>query len=273
MFYIIALITYLVSVFIYDKLSIFPVLAVAASYVLVYGRKKAVAAEAVTGEKKKSMPITGYVLFVTICEFFFSYYLRIAHRDIFDMGGFSIGKITIVNTFVIYIELISVFIYYMFLRRKNIFRTDKKALIFIAVMMTAFLIRDCMYSGYESFVSGNSYDTAECFELFLRAFLLAAFTEELLFRGMIFDELCEHYSWQSAAVIQSLLFTFVHSERWLDLIRSGDLSIAANLCMVFVMGFLSAFLRKKTGSIVPSILMHGALNGGIYDLFLALYSI
>lgn len=144
---------------------------------------------------------------------------------------------------------------------------------FIAVMLVAFIIRDCVYAGYEFFFSSNSYDVMECLNLSYRALVLAAFTEEFLYRGVIYDEMKIFFKPITAAVIQSLLFTFVHAERWISLFISGDLYIAVNLLLVFFMGIMCAFYREKTGSLVPGIFVHFALNGGVFHLFLALFSV
>lgn len=220
-------------------------------------------------ERKKWIGL--FVLFIIILEFFFSYYLRIYRREVFEIGQISFSGITFINSFVVVLELGASMLYYTTMRKLYVLRSDWHIWLFCTIMLIPFIIRDLFHAGYDVLILQTSYQTIECINLSYRALILASLTEELLYRGVIFDELCLYFKEAVAAIIQSMLFTFAHSERWLLLAKTGDLGIAINLIAVFFMGLLSAFLRKKTRSLLPSILMHFALNAGIYDLFLAAF--
>ena len=77
--------------------------------------------------------------------------------------------------------------------------------------------------------------------------IIAPFTEEILFRGLLFSGFRERYSWETAAVISSGLFALSHP--------GFNAFIPA-----FAFGCISAYLYQRTGSIWPSILMHCLIN-------------
>lgn len=273
------LILYLMTMFINDEFGIGSMLGVITAFMLVGFPKYEVLDDINTkniGQKPynrgRKIITKTFVIVLLIADFFFSYYLRIFRRDLFNFGGIAMGSINLVNSFVIYIEVVAVFIYYVVLEKKNILKMGKRALLFIIVMIIPFLIKDCLYASYGIFLNHIRYDAREYFNLAYRAFMLAAFTEELFYRGMVFDELKKYCSPISSELIQAALFTLVHSERWILLFKEFDILIAINLFAVFFMGFLASRLRERTGSIVPGIVMHAALNGGIYDIFIAVLS-
>jgi CAAX protease family protein len=77
--------------------------------------------------------------------------------------------------------------------------------------------------------------------------IIAPFTEEILFRGLLFSGFRQRYSWETAAVISSGLFALSH--------------VGLNAFIpAFAFGYVSAYLYQRTGSIWPSILMHGLIN-------------
>ena len=269
---ILAIIIYILSIVLNDSWGFMSMAGVAAAYFWFFTRKASTQNTQLSAKYFERKKMIGFfVLIIVILEFFFSYYLRIYHRDIFDIGHFAIGGITIINSFVVALELFAVLFYYLFLRRQKVFFVDMHILIFCAIILLPFILRDMFNAGYDVLIHHNSYHPLECINLSYRALILASCIEELLYRGVIFDELLLYCKEPVATVIQSLLFTFVHSERWILLAESGDLSIAVNLTAVFTMGLLSAFLRCRTNSLLPGIMMHFALNAGVYDVFLAVF--
>ena len=85
--------------------------------------------------------------------------------------------------------------------------------------------------------------------------------EELLFRGILFGAMRKWMPWGVAAILSSLIFSFLHFYSGL-----GFVEIACA-------GMLFALLYQKTGSLLPGMLVHAWMNGtitmvgwGIYGL-------
>lgn len=86
---------------------------------------------------------------------------------------------------------------------------------------------------------------------FLVVVLLGPLVEELVFRGVIYDAFCALVPAGAAVVFQGLLFGSIH----------GTL-----IWMLYaaLMGCLIGYVRKRTDSLRPCILMHMAFNGAAY---------
>ncbi|TGK15596.1 CPBP family intramembrane metalloprotease [Leptospira fluminis] len=78
--------------------------------------------------------------------------------------------------------------------------------------------------------------------------VVAPFTEEFLFRGLIWSGLRGNYSFIKAALWTSLLFGILHLNPW-QFIGAG------------IVGFYFAWLLEKTGSLAQPILAHMVFNG------------
>jgi membrane protease YdiL (CAAX protease family) len=82
--------------------------------------------------------------------------------------------------------------------------------------------------------------------------IIPAFTEELLFRGLILDGLKINYSKRKAIVISALLFGLIHLNPWQ--FYSG-----------FTFGLISAWICIETNSILLSIYIH-FFNNALYTV-------
>jgi uncharacterized protein len=82
--------------------------------------------------------------------------------------------------------------------------------------------------------------------------IVAPIVEELFFRGMLYPLLRRHFPTWLAIVANAAIFAALHF-------------IPILLPMLFVMGLLLAFVRARTESIIPSIIIH-ALNNTVFVL-------
>jgi membrane protease YdiL (CAAX protease family) len=80
--------------------------------------------------------------------------------------------------------------------------------------------------------------------------VIAPVSEEIFFRGFLFAALRENYPFWIAAGTSALIFAAGHM-------------VPGAILPLWVLGFLFAWLRERTGSIWPSIAMH-MLNNAIY---------
>ena len=77
--------------------------------------------------------------------------------------------------------------------------------------------------------------------------IIAPVAEEMLFRGLIFREFARRYSIRHAIFGSAALFALFHLNPW-------------QAVVAFPIGVLAAWLVLRTGSIIPGILLHAALN-------------
>lgn len=86
---------------------------------------------------------------------------------------------------------------------------------------------------------------------FLAVVLAGPIVEEILFRGIIYDTLCTFVPAGAAVLFQGMLFGSVHGTIiWMT--------------YALFMGCVLGYVRKRTGSLRPCILMHMAFNGASY---------
>jgi len=83
--------------------------------------------------------------------------------------------------------------------------------------------------------------------LFIVAVIIAPFCEELFFRGFLYPAFKKKMRVLPAMFLSSILFAVFHFE-------------PAVLILLLGMGFVLAFIYEKTGSLIPSILLHLLYN-------------
>ncbi|MBU0494017.1 MAG: CPBP family intramembrane metalloprotease [Chloroflexi bacterium] len=90
---------------------------------------------------------------------------------------------------------------------------------------------------------------------FLSLAVVAPLAEELLFRGFIFRGLCQRLSVGWAAVLSTVIFAIPHMD-------------PTKLVPIFVLGLVLTYLYLRTGSLIPGILVHAAVNTASFVLLL-----
>lgn len=100
----------------------------------------------------------------------------------------------------------------------------------------------------ESYIDASAALTQDDVFTILATVVLAPITEEVIFRGLIFSRLERAMPGWLAAVLSALAFGLCHGQ-------------PAWMAYAFVLGLVFAFLRLRTGSILPSMLAHFIFNG------------
>jgi membrane protease YdiL (CAAX protease family) len=85
--------------------------------------------------------------------------------------------------------------------------------------------------------------------------LLAPVAEELLLRGVVFGALRNRFGPSLAIVLSAALFSVLHVA-W------------AVMPIIFMLGLVFGWLRQRSGSVWPSVLLHGLNNLWSFGLFL-----
>lgn len=83
--------------------------------------------------------------------------------------------------------------------------------------------------------------------LLLAGIIVAPVVEELFFRGFLFAGLAKRYSWLKSAAISSALFALIHLQ-------------PTAIVPIFILGYIFAYLYRRSGSIWPAVLMHASTN-------------
>ena len=95
--------------------------------------------------------------------------------------------------------------------------------------------------------------------LYAASMICIGFLEEVIFRGLLFNALRKD-GLRSAVIISSVTFGIGHI---VNLFNGSGAELLANLCQVgyaIAIGFLFVILFLKTGSLVPCIVTHSAVN-------------
>lgn len=105
--------------------------------------------------------------------------------------------------------------------------------------------------------NGVSFHFYLSFDDYLNTFLMAGLAEEIVFRGLILQELNKRLPFWKANVITALLFLVIHFPIWIynDVIFQFGSHI-----YVFLIGLLFGLVFKKTGSLWSVILLHAFHN-------------
>ncbi len=87
--------------------------------------------------------------------------------------------------------------------------------------------------------------------------LVTAFSEELVFRGYIFNRLWQVWDKEWLAnIVSSLLFVGIHLPIGVFVLGYTPMVMVAYLFFVFIFGFGSAFVFARTRNLISSILLH-----------------
>lgn len=93
--------------------------------------------------------------------------------------------------------------------------------------------------------------------LYVASMLCVGFLEEVIFRGFLFKALCKS-GIKRAIIISGLTFGMGHI---VNLLRGVDvISTLLQLCYASALGILFAIIFYKSGSIIPCVLSHAAIN-------------
>jgi uncharacterized protein len=100
----------------------------------------------------------------------------------------------------------------------------------------------------EAISGGRALSSADLLLLLVLIAGVAPFVEELFFRGMLYPLLRRRMGAPAAIVLNAALFAIIHVY---PLLLPG----------LFVVGLFLAYLRERSGSIWPSVLLHALQNG------------
>jgi membrane protease YdiL (CAAX protease family) len=122
--------------------------------------------------------------------------------------------------------------------------------VFVAMWVVAGVLDELLGAGEEQGLDPRQITTDDIPAFLLSALVLALIgpiVEELTFRGLGFHLLSQFGDW-AAIVVTGLAFALAHG-------------IVEGIPVFFVIGAALAFVRARTGSIYPAMVMHCVFNG------------
>lgn len=109
----------------------------------------------------------------------------------------------------------------------------------------------------EAITGGGALSGTDLWLLMILIAVVAPMAEELFFRGMLYPLLRQRWAVWPAILVNGLLFSLIHI-------------LPPLLPGLFLVGVVLAWVREKSGSIIPCILLHALQNGivlwSIYQL-------
>ncbi|EJV75142.1 TPA: CPBP family intramembrane metalloprotease [Bacillus thuringiensis] len=115
-----------------------------------------------------------------------------------------------------------------------------------------------LYFAFETYMLNNqTFDFTLSFNNYLNAILLVGITEEIVFRGLILQEISKRLPFWNANLITAFLFLAIHYPIW---IYNGDFLNLWSQIYVFLLGLIFGFVFKKTGSLWSVVILHSFHN-------------
>ena len=106
----------------------------------------------------------------------------------------------------------------------------------------------------------NSLTLPTGFAAYFNFIIGSPIAEELLFRGIIFQQFNKRLSAWSAIALSSILFVVFHWPWWLLSGEIAGMAFLSRSAFIFAIGILLAYLFKRTQSLWPPIIYHIANN-------------
>ncbi|MFF2797512.1 CPBP family intramembrane glutamic endopeptidase [Lysinibacillus xylanilyticus] len=115
-----------------------------------------------------------------------------------------------------------------------------------------------LYFAFETYIiNQQSFQFSLSIDDYLNGFLMAGIAEEIVFRGLILQEINKKMAFWKANIITGLLFLVIHYPVW---IYNEIFFHFGTHVYVFILGLLFGFVYKKTGSLWSVIIFHALHN-------------
>jgi membrane protease YdiL (CAAX protease family) len=98
---------------------------------------------------------------------------------------------------------------------------------------------------------GKSADASSGVPAFLLICVLGPITEEIIYRGLVYERCLRFLPETGAILLNSLLFAVAHGS-------------PAQMAVAFIAGLLFSFARKKTGTVTAPVIMHIIINLSVF---------
>lgn len=111
-----------------------------------------------------------------------------------------------------------------------------------------------IYFAFETYIiNQQSFQFSLSIDDYLNVFLMAGIAEEIVFRGLILQEINKKMTFWKANVLTALLFLVIHYPVWIY--NEKFFHFGAHV-YVLILGLLFGLVYKKTGSLWAVIILH-----------------
>lgn len=133
------------------------------------------------------------------------------------------------------------------------------------ILSIAFLIILSLNTQYQllNYIKFNPFLSIS---IWIDAIILAAFMDEVIFRGIVLQKLTNVMIFRKANVLSSLIFVFIHFPKWFSLGYFSHYTVIGSINFIFVFGLLMGYIFKKSNSLWPCIFIHLTNNFISYAL-------
>ncbi|WP_025151110.1 type II CAAX endopeptidase family protein [Bacillus sp. H1a] len=133
---------------------------------------------------------------------------------------------------------------------KNIKKGLKWGIALSLLLGISFTIKIYLIKESSFFISPN-------LNQYINSFLLAGLTEEIVYRGLILNQLQKKFNFWKSNIITSILFLIIHYPTWLN--NQEFLNLYNHLYIILFSLFLG-YIYKKTNSLWTVIIVHSVHN-------------
>lgn len=111
-----------------------------------------------------------------------------------------------------------------------------------------------LYFAFGTYIlNGKSFQFSLSFDDYLNSFLMAGIAEEIVFRGLILQEINKKITFWKANIITALLFLVIHYPIW---IYNSEFFVFGTHIYIFAVGLFFGFVYKKSGSLWSVVILH-----------------
>lgn len=208
---------------------------------------------------KKSQAMIAGALFCIVFVFSaLSYYGKLD-------DGLRINGVVLLPTYSILIYYIVPILWFLINDRDTLtafFRIDVKLVKYIGMVCLPILIINLIMAWYfMEYDKPKSYFVQNVFQFVFTA----ALAEELFFRGFVYNVLKKFWNMKAAMLVSAVIFSCWHLRLVVPLFESINLSYAANLFAIFMLGLVNVIMYEKSKSLIPAIVFHALINGAFKD--------
>lgn len=153
----------------------------------------------------------------------------------------------------------------------RIFKLDRKKLLFMVLICLPIILNDFINVFNYNLLNYAVININEYWYNLYQVFIIAAFIEELFFRGFMYSLLKKIFSVNVSMILSSLVFTLWHLNLLKKLYYAPSLFIVINMLAIFLLGIANSFIFERCKSLWPSVIFHAVIDGGLkFGLILVL---
>lgn len=200
--------------------------------------------------------------FWTIYILFLDFYLKdknLLYYQLFHLGLDKLLLMTLPTYFyLVYVEKMRPF---SFLKLNRSIKAGLNYVILSIIFLTMLSLNNqyqlLNYINFNPFLS---------ITIWIDAIILAAFMDEIIFRGVILQKLILLTTFKQANILSTLLFVFIHFPKWFSVSHFSHFNLIGSINFIFWFGLLMGYVFRKSNSLWPCIWIHLANNFISYAL-------